>query len=593
MPSLFKSVTIDYRDAAGRRCGKGEPGAVKVRIDSKVWYGRFKGPDGRRRTVALCANKSKAEQMLAKLMTDAKMGRLGLVNPFEEHSRRPLAEHLADFRRYLEAKGNTARHAFRTFRDAGCVLEGCRFELIAHISPSPVVEWLAAERALGRFGARTSNYYLRDLKSFCRWLVKDGRTDRNPLAHLSGVNANGHVRRERRTLSGDEYARLVAAARAGDDRLHFVWQAKGRRPPRKRAIRIPAGPDRAVLYLVATYTGFRVAELASLTPESFDLDADPGTVRVRASYSKRRRDDVQPLRADLVGVLREWLARKPAGRPLWPGHWPKFAARMVGADLDAARATWIEEAGSDAERARRQRSDVLLFSDAAGRVFDFHAFRHQFITNLAAAGVHPKVAQALARHSTIGLTMDRYTHLSALDHTAALDQLPSIPGRVHGEEKAVARATGTDSVRTRFVHTDRSHPLPGVATPAHSSGSVGRRGETESPRLTSVGSGRERVSAGEQDGALPGPERGAADYRSRAARRERAVRSVRATARKPLRAPAGDLAASDRRDHGAYLVRRPPGAVTRTSRSPLTCPTTPRSDWSWVSASSLPPPSSP
>jgi hypothetical protein len=29
-------------------------------------------------------------------------------------------------------------------------------------------------------------------------------------------------------------------------------------------------------------------------------------------------------------------------------------------------------------------------------VFDFHAIRHQFISSLAAAGVHPKTAQTLA-----------------------------------------------------------------------------------------------------------------------------------------------------------------------------------------------------
>ena len=39
----------------------------------------------------------------------------------------------------------------------------------------------------------------------------------------------------------------------------------------------------------------------------------------------------------------------------------------------------------------------------------FHALRHTFITNLARSGVHPKTAQSLARHSTITLTMDRYS----------------------------------------------------------------------------------------------------------------------------------------------------------------------------------------
>ncbi len=40
-----------------------------------------------------------------------------------------------------------------------------------------------------------------------------------------------------------------------------------------------------------------------------------------------------------------------------------------------------------------------------------HALRHTFISNLARAGIHPKTAQALARHSTITLTLDRYSHV--------------------------------------------------------------------------------------------------------------------------------------------------------------------------------------
>ncbi len=35
-------------------------------------------------------------------------------------------------------------------------------------------------------------------------------------------------------------------------------------------------------------------------------------------------------------------------------------------------------------------------------------------------------AQTLARHSTITLTMDRYTHLALADLTSALDRLPAL-----------------------------------------------------------------------------------------------------------------------------------------------------------------------
>jgi hypothetical protein len=88
----------------------------------------------------------------------------------------------------------------------------------------------------------------------------------------------------------------------------------------------------------------------------------------------------------------------------------------------------------------------IPYEDASGRVFDFHAIRHQFISSPAAAGVHPKVVQILARHSSITLTMDRYTHMGLLTQTAALEMLPALPIRErHAEPLA---ATGTEGAHS-------------------------------------------------------------------------------------------------------------------------------------------------
>jgi len=84
----------------------------------------------------------------------------------------------------------------------------------------------------------------------------------------------------------------------------------------------------------------------------------------------------------------------------------------------------------------------IPYRDEQGRVFDFHALRHHFITSLATAGVHPKVAQTLARHSDINLTMDRYTHLAVADVAGGLDGLPELPSEP--ATTGTAKATGTD-----------------------------------------------------------------------------------------------------------------------------------------------------
>ena len=98
------------------------------------------------------------------------------------------------------------------------------------------------------------------------------------------------------------------------------------------------------------------------------------------------------------------------------------------------------ESPRQAERTERERSTFLCVRDDAGRMFEFHGLRHTFLTNLARAGVHPKIAQQLARHSTIVLTMDRYSHVTLGEQSDALAMLPGLDPPA-GQ---AARATGTD-----------------------------------------------------------------------------------------------------------------------------------------------------
>ncbi len=204
-----------------------------------------------------------------------------------------------------------------------------------------------------------------------------------------------------------------------------------RAKPAVPAVRM-CGADRAIVYRLAAFTGLRAQEIASLTPQSFDLDANPPTVTVDACYSKHRRKDVLPLAEDLCRRLRTYLAKRETDRRageerLWPGKWYRKAGAILQRDLAVAREAWLEET-KGAERKRRDRSDHLRNVDAAGQVVDFHSLRHGFITHLVMANVPPKVAQALARHSTITLTMDRYTHLEMGDLVEAVGKLAGTAG---------------------------------------------------------------------------------------------------------------------------------------------------------------------
>jgi integrase len=463
MATLYRPTIVEYRlpDGSyrtpdGKRVTKDTPGAIKSSRKSKKWYGRYTDGSGRPMRVPLSESKETSRRMLAKIAGDAQLAGVGIVDPFAEHRSRPLPEHLEDFRRYLAAKGNTGEYCQKIASRARVVLDGCRFRKIEDLQPSAVLEFLAdlrfsaarptlhpeqewytvdevaallaiqpksvrrivfigllpgpqvdrqadrpqrlhrdsvaalIDRRCQGLSIGTSNGYLAAIKRFSKWLWKDRRAPLDALAHLSRMNAEVDQRHPRRALRAEQFDRFVDATAAG------------------KAYRGLSGSDRLVLHTLAANTGLRAKELANLEPASFDLASDPPTVRVEAAYSKHRRQDIQQLRPDVAEMMRQYLAGKPARAKIWPGSWQRAAAEMLRIDLAAAG---------------------ICYQDDSGRYFDFHAMRGQFISLLAANGVHPKVAQTLARHSTITLTMDYYTHLDVLDVTGALEKLPLLGGK--------------------------------------------------------------------------------------------------------------------------------------------------------------------
>ncbi len=421
--AMFRKTFTRYLNADGTRTRKGEPGARKKRERSKDWYGRYRDADGIERTKRLATNKTAATQLLNELVKQSELGQAGVVDPFAEHAKRPLAVHLTDFRRHLEAKESTASYVRLTVTRIEAMVTGCGFKRLSDLSASRVADWLAEQREADVFGIATSNHYLSGVKGFTHWLVKDRRMPDDRLSHLPRLKADADRRIEHRHLSPADLGQFIAATRENGTRYGL------------------SGESRGMLYLTAAYTGLRASELASLTSASFDLDVDPAIVTVQAAFSKHRKRDELPLHPDLVTRLRQWLsatrettdggpdviridrASEATDGPLWPGRWAmdRRGWRMVKADLAAAG---------------------IPYRDEQGRQFDFHALRHQFISMLAAAGVHPKTAQELARHSTITLTMDHYTHLRVSDLSSALSTLPPLtPAR---EAHA---ATGTNDAR--------------------------------------------------------------------------------------------------------------------------------------------------
>ena len=172
-----------------------------------------------------------------------------------------------------------------------------------------------------------------------------------------------------------------------------------------RRLLAAAGPRKAA-YLTAWLTGLRRKELRALRWGDVRLDATPPYLSVRASTTKNRRVAVIGLRDDLAAELRAVRPDDVSPAALvWGGGLPRMTA--FRADLAAAG---------------------IAFIDAQGRRADFHALRHTLATNLGRAGVAPRVAMEVMRHSDMRLTMRTYTDVTQLPTSEAMEKLPRLSG---------------------------------------------------------------------------------------------------------------------------------------------------------------------
>ena len=381
-----------------------------------TFYITYQVRPGQRRTVKGCKDRAATEALARKLEADAMLRAKGIIDTKAEKLAQweamPIEQHLDAFEQAMQGKGSTAKHIRTTLAYIRRLSEACGFERPADIDAARVSAHVAHLKREGA-GTRAINARLIAFKSFTRWMFRNERLRTDPMMQVAKLNAKTDRRRCRRALSDEELAWLIAAARKAP-----TFQSM-------------TGPERAMLYWLAVETGLRASELRSLTPESFGLaDLDRATVTVAAAYSKHRRDDVVPLRRDLAEALATFLEDRPARTAVFA--MPTRTAQMLKADMEAARQKWIHNAPSDKERKARERSGFLTYKDPSDRIADFHALRHTFITRLARSGIAPAVAKSLARHSTITLTMDHYTHTLVEDERSALARLPELGGRCYG-----------------------------------------------------------------------------------------------------------------------------------------------------------------
>jgi integrase len=353
-----------------------ENNSIRCRVESSKWYFEFADHTGKTQRRAGYVDKAATEELCQKLSRTAMRIDAGLLPAEAASPRLPLTELLKRWRNYIESQGASEKGAKRQWQRAKDVCDGIGAIRVKDITPTKVADWIdekrKADRHKKRFGQSTASNYIGGIKSFTRWCAIVQRCEpTDVLSAIKRSTVRTEMRRDRRALSEEDFRKLLEATKQNQEKIFGL-----------------NGVERHALYLLASSTGLRASELASLTTNSFDFHT--GTVTIQGKHAKNKRTDQLPVPILVLGAVKKL---SPSSGPVWPNRkkptqaWWLRAAAMVYRDLEAANLPKLVN----------------------GKIYDFHCLRGQFATDLDRSGVSLQRAQKLMRHSDPKLTQKHYT----------------------------------------------------------------------------------------------------------------------------------------------------------------------------------------
>ncbi|MFO1425773.1 MAG: tyrosine recombinase XerC [Steroidobacteraceae bacterium] len=269
------------------------------------------------------------------------------------------------FARHLASERRLSGHTGSNYaRDLRALVQWCDAQSIADWRglDSQHVRLFAARSHARGLAPRSVQRRLSAVRSFCRYLIREGVLRHNPATEVRAPKA---AKRLPGALDADQVARLLAIT--DPDPL--------------------AQRDRAIMELFYS-SGLRLAELVAL--DLGDLDRADRTVRVTGKGRKTR---IVPVGRIAEQALARWLGERTrlaavGEQALFTG---RNGRRMSPRAVQARVAHW----------ARRQGLPVHVHP---------HLFRHSFATHLLESSQDLRGVQELLGHADIGTTQV-YTHL--------------------------------------------------------------------------------------------------------------------------------------------------------------------------------------
>lgn len=286
-----------------------------------------------------------------------------------------------DFLNYLAVERGLARNTLISYQSDllffknFCLRKG--FNPLGPDNRGAVAAYLLELKKEGK-SAATISRRLAALKSLYKFLINDGRLEKDPTENLESPKK---VQKLPRVLTTDEVDRLLAQPR----------------------ISTPGGlRDKAMLELLYA-TGMRVSELVSLELGSVNLEE--GYVRCLGKGSKER---IVPIGQVAEHYLKAYLQRARA----------KLMIRGVSRHLFLNRYGSMMTRQGFWKIIKKYTAKALIKKDITP-----HTLRHSFATHLLENGADLRAVQELLGHADISTTQI-YTHLTG-------GKLKEVYGRTH------------------------------------------------------------------------------------------------------------------------------------------------------------------
>ncbi|MBI2870093.1 MAG: tyrosine recombinase XerC [Candidatus Omnitrophica bacterium] len=283
-----------------------------------------------------------------------------------------MERYIRKFIAYLEAERNASSHTVRNYlNDLEAFQRFAKDLPVEGIGRLQIRQYLA-ELKSKNYAQRSIARRLASLRSFFKFLLRDGYLKANPLAAVSTPKLD---RRLPRFMSVAEVAAGLEIPR-GDTLLGLR--------------------DRAVMELLYS-TGMRVGELCALSIR--DVDFVGSLVKVRG---KGRKERLVPVGQTAIHAVRAYLKRRPR--------------RDVEDPLVLGRGNRRLSDGGVRRIVRRS------FSKAAqAKRISPHVLRHSFATHLLDRGADLRSVQELLGHKNLSTTQV-YTHVTMERLKKAYDQ---------------------------------------------------------------------------------------------------------------------------------------------------------------------------